>query len=87
MYIMSFVVLVILAMFSGNVYTANTNEYKLSKDLLNSLLFLVLTILFLVIFAGILGVNNIWLFGHIALLSVILSNLSVYFINRSFKKA
>ena len=87
MYIMSFVVLVILAMCSGNVYTANTKEYKLSKDLLNSLLFLVLIILFLVIFAGILGVNNIWLFGHITLLSVIFSNLSVYFINRSFKKA
>ena len=87
MYITSFIVLVVLAMFSGNVYTSNTKEYKLSKDLLNSLLFLVLVTLFLVIFSSILGVNNIWLFGHIAMLSVILSNLSVYFIDRSFKKA
>ena len=87
MYITSFIVLVVLAMFSGNVYTANTKEYKLSNDLLNSFLFLVLVTLFLVIFSGILVVNNVWLFGHIALLSVILSNLSVYFINRSFKKA
>lgn len=60
--------LVVLAMFSGNVYTSNTKEYKLSKDLLNSLLFLVLVTLFLVIFSSILGVNNIWLFGHIAML-------------------
>lgn len=84
MYITSFIVLVVLAMFSGNVYTSNTKEYKLSNDLLNSFLFLVLVTLFLVIFSGILGVNNVWLFGHIVLLSVILSNLSVYFINRSF---
>ena len=86
MYI-TFVFLVILAMFSGNVYTTNTKEYKLSNDLLNTFLFLVLVTLFLVIFSGILGVNNVWLFGHIAMLSVILSNLSVYFITRSFKKA
>ena len=87
MYIITFIMLVILAMFSSNVYAVNTKEYKLSKDLLNSFLFLVLVILYLVIFAGILGVSNIWLFGHIAMLSVTLSNLSVYFITLSNKKA
>ena len=83
MYIITFVMLVVLAMLSSNVYTANTKEYKLYKDLLNSLLFLVLATLFLIVFSSILIVNNVWLFGHIAMLSVILSNLSVYFINRS----
>ena len=74
-------------MLSGNVYTANTKEYKLSKDLLDSLLFLVLVTLYLVLFSAILGVNNVWLFGHIAMMSVLLSNLSVYYITLSHKKA
>ena len=87
MYIISFIVLFVLAMLSGNVYTANTKEYKLSKDLLDSLLFLVLVTLYLVLFSAILGVNNVWLFGHIAMMSVLLSNLSVYYITLSHKKA
>ena len=88
MYIITFAVLVILAMFSINfVYEVNTKEYKLSKDLLNSFLFLVLMLLFLVIFTAILGASNIWLFSHIVMVSVILSNLSVYFITNSYKKA
>ena len=87
MYIITFVMLVILAMLSSNVYVVNTKEYKLSKDLLDTFLLLTLTILYLVVFSSILGVNNIWLFGHISTLSVILSNLSVYFITYSNKKA